>query len=73
MSNKSIVNPNNQYVFRKVLTVLFIGLRITNQINWSLWLVFLPLILIPIGAIARIFFSGVIQGVYEVIKEWKAR
>jgi hypothetical protein len=37
--------------FFGMLTILFIGLKLTGFIDWSWWLVLLP-ILIPLGIIA---------------------
>lgn len=39
--------------FLSLLTVLFIGLKLTDQIDWSWWLVLSPLLL-PFGIIAAI-------------------
>lgn len=42
--------------FLGLLTILFIGLKLTNFIDWSWWLVLLPLY----GGLVLIFGAGVI-------------
>lgn len=49
------------------LTLLFIGLKLTGFINWSLWWVLSP-IWIPLGVIIVI---GFIIAVYQTVKEMK--
>ena len=41
-------------MFLSLLTILFIGLKLTNIIDWSWWLVLMPLYLMPIVAIAMV-------------------
>lgn len=40
MNNTKNMDRNYQYTFPKMLTVLFIGLKLTNHIDWSwLWII----------------------------------
>jgi hypothetical protein len=41
-------------MFLSLLTILFVGLKLTNIIDWSWWLVLMPLYLMPIVAIAMV-------------------
>lgn len=47
MSKESISSNYYDVGFFEILTVLFIGLKLTGYIDWSWWLVLCPLI-IPI-------------------------
>ena len=50
--------------FLGLLTILFIGLKLTNYIGWSWWLVLLPLYIWPaivcISAAIMFFIAGLI-------------
>ena len=50
------------------LTAIFIALKGLGYINWSLWLIFLP-ILIPLGILTSIF---IIIGTMSLINDRKA-
>jgi len=55
MSNKENVSVNTGGIsFAGLLTVLFIGLKLTNYINWSWWWVLSPL-WIPLVIVLGIF------------------
>ena len=43
MSNKSEVTTSGGIGFFGILTIVFIALKLTNYIDWSWWLVLLPL------------------------------
>ena len=47
--------------FFNVLTILFIGLKLTNYIDWSWWLVLAPSIISLIFTIIILTISAVIQ------------
>jgi len=58
--------------FLGLLTILFIGLKLTNYIDWSWWLVLLPLY----GGLALIFGTGIlvfIGGFLLILKDELAR
>ena len=56
--------------FAGMLTILFIGLKLTGHIDWSWWWVVSP-IWITVGAVAGIFFiAAVIIGCIELYENW---
>lgn len=44
MMNHVPYNPNNGVTFIGLLTLLFIGLKLTGNIDWSWWLVLSPIL-----------------------------
>jgi MFS-type transporter involved in bile tolerance (Atg22 family) len=54
--------------FFSLLTILFIGLKLTNYINWS-WLIVLSPMLIPFSIVIGIIIYGIITvGISETLK-----
>jgi MFS-type transporter involved in bile tolerance (Atg22 family) len=54
--------------FFSLLTILFIGLKLTNYINWS-WLIVLSPVLIPFSIVIGIIIYGIITvGISETLK-----
>lgn len=69
MANERSNTINFSGIFLPLLAVLFIGLKLTGYINWSWWMVTLPLwggaalILAVLGLVALIvFLVAVIKG-----------
>lgn len=54
-------------LFFPLLTILFIGLKLTNYIDWSWWLVLLPLYGPPIAIFTIFFIVGAFIG-FDKIK-----
>jgi hypothetical protein len=52
-------NKSNGIGFGGVLTVLFVGLKLTGYIDWSWWWVTSP-ITIPIALVFAIVFIGIV-------------
>jgi len=55
--------------FLGVLTIVFVIAKLWGVINWSWWLVFLP-VLIPLGIVLLIFLLILITLVVVVIMDW---
>ena len=63
MSSKNTTSASGGISFLGMLTILFIGLKLTNYIDWSWWWVLAPLWLpfaIGFGAVALIALVGVL-------------
>ncbi len=59
----------NSINFTGLLTILFIGLKLTNQISWSWWWVLSP-IWIPIAiALGILAAAGLVAGILWAISE----
>lgn len=43
--NKATKGVNLSFPFASILTLIFVVAKLTNTINWSWWLVFLPIML----------------------------
>lgn len=59
MNNKTEVNTNGGVGFFGILTILFIGLKLTGYITWSWWWVLSPL-WIPLAIVVAIFIVALI-------------
>lgn len=59
------VNNVNGISFWGLLTILFIGLKLTNYINWSWWWVLAP-IWIPISIIICVFIIVTIACIKDI-------
>lgn len=55
-------NNRSEIGFRGLLTILFIGLKLGNIIDWSWWWVFAPL-WIPLGLGSLIIFIALVVGI----------
>jgi MFS-type transporter involved in bile tolerance (Atg22 family) len=54
--------------FFSLLTILFIGLKLTNYINWS-WLIVLSPVLIPFFILIGIFlYATIVVEISEILK-----
>jgi Transmembrane Fragile-X-F protein len=72
MSNTNTSSHGGGIGFSRLLTVLFIGLKLAHVINWSWWWVFAP-IWIPLGialTIAALIFLCAIIAV--ALQGWEA-
>jgi phosphoglycerol transferase MdoB-like AlkP superfamily enzyme len=59
--------------FLSMLTVLFIGLKLTGFIDWSWWLVLSP-ILLPIGLVLIVLVVwGIGMLIKIIIGRWRAK
>jgi MFS-type transporter involved in bile tolerance (Atg22 family) len=57
--------------FFALLTILFIGLKLTNYINWS-WFIVLSPVLIPIFILIGIFlYATIVVEISEILKTIK--
>ena len=61
-------NSSGGIGFFGMLTILFIGLKLANIIEWNWWWVLSP-ILIPITLLFIILLIGVLIGLFELIYE----
>lgn len=61
-------NSSGGIGFFGMLTILFIGLKLANIIDWSWWWVLSPT-LIPIALLFIILLIGVLIGLFELIYE----
>ena len=59
MSNKTETTTNGGIGFFGLLTILFIGLKLTGHIAWSWWWVLSPL-WIPLAIVVTIFIVALI-------------
>lgn len=66
MSKKTIVKTSNGVGFTGLLTLLFIGLKLTSVIDWA-WLWVLSPIWISLGSIIGIVIIIMILGVISAI------
>jgi len=55
--------------FLGLLTILFIGLKLTHYIDWSWWLVLLPLYIWPLIMIAGSLIAFIVACVIVIIDE----
>ena len=67
MENKQTVNYGNIFII--LLTILFIGLKLTGHIGWSWWWVLSPL---WVSALLALVVLGIIA-VYLAIKKRKIK
>ena len=61
MSDKKVVN-NSEVSFSGLLTILFIGLKLTGHIDWSWWWVLSPLWIPILLLFAFAFIAIVLKG-----------
>jgi predicted tellurium resistance membrane protein TerC len=64
MSNKKETTTNGGVGFFGLLTILFIGLKLTGHITWSWWWVLSPL-WIPAAIVFAIFIGAIIYYTLE--------
>ena len=60
---------NMKINFLGLLTILFIGLKLTHYIDWSWWLVLLPLYIWPLIMIAGSLIAFIVACVIVIIDE----
>jgi hypothetical protein len=53
-----------------VLLILFIVLKLTNNIDWSWWWVLSPLWIPIAGVLAVVILMALIVGIMEAFKRW---
>lgn len=78
MSNKIIYNLWPQISFAQLLTILFIALKLTEQISWSWWWVLCPL-WIPVAlfvvsfifSFIAIIFIAILAAIFESLSNDK--
>lgn len=54
--------------FLQILALMFIYLKLTNQIDWGWFMVLAPLWLIPVAIFATGFILGILSGITDIIK-----
>jgi hypothetical protein len=65
------MNTNQACNFLGMLTILFIGLKLTHFINWSWWLVFLPLyggLVVCVIIVGLAIWITALYGIWWMIK-----
>jgi hypothetical protein len=68
MADKSVSVNNSGVSFCSLLTVLFIGLKLTGYIDWSWWLVLAPM-WAPVALILGILvLCGIVYGLVQAAK-----
>ena len=73
-TRKLSVNYNCGLKFTSILTIIFVIAKITGYINWSWWLVFLPILITPLfwlGIILIAFLLMIVSYAIILITERK--
>ena len=65
MSNNSNSSNSSKLGFLSLLTLLFIGLKLTNFIDWSWWWIIAPL-WGPVLIFILIFVGIILKSIYDV-------
>ena len=66
MSNETLTNSSGGIGFVGLLTILFVGLKLTGYISWSWWWV-LPPILLSLGMVLGLLFIILVIFVISVM------
>jgi hypothetical protein len=66
-------NTNGGIGFVGLLTILFVGLKLTDNIDWSWWWVVSPLWIIPVVIIGCgiLWFAGCV--IIDICMRWKSK
>lgn len=73
-TRKFSVNYNCGLKFTSILTIIFVIAKITGYINWSWWLVFLPILITPLfwlGIVLIAFLLMIVSYAIILITERK--
>lgn len=73
-ARKFSVNYNCGLKFTSILTIIFVIAKITGYINWSWWLVFLPILITPLfwlGIVLIAFLLMIVSYAIILITERK--
>lgn len=69
--NSTSSNSGGGIGFVGLLTILFIGLKLTNVIDWSWWWVLSPIWISAALVISIILVSLMGYGIYLLVKRWR--